>query len=182
MDRFKATILTIALLCATQINHQTQNKQTPSDNTDEMFEAAVEHIKQHEGWHTDAKHVGYGHVIKKGERFKRPITKEQGDSLLRADLREYISHFKYLGKDSLLLGVLAYNVGVYRLKGDGKNLKKSTLVRKLESGDRDIKNDFISYRKWNGKVIKSIERRRHKEFELFFEPHQPRHSERDSEA
>ncbi|MGL5691105.1 MAG: lysozyme [Bacteroidales bacterium] len=147
----------------------------------DLFEEAVEHIKKHEGWHTDAKHVGYGHVIKKGERFQLPITKEQGDSILRADLRESISHFRHLGSDSLLIGVLAYNIGVYRLKGDGRNLKKSTLIRKLESGDRNIKQEFLSYRKWNGKVIKSIENRRRKEIELFYDTtHQPRHTKQDS--
>lgn len=39
---------------------------------------------------------------------------------------------------------LAYQVGPYRLLGYGK-MPKSTLVRKLESGNRDIFADFVKY-------------------------------------
>ena len=85
------------------------------------------------------------------------ISKAQGDSILRKDLRKLCRMFSYLGRDSLLAAVLSYNVGPYRLKGYGKR-PKSSLLKKLESGDRNIY-----------KVAPSIERRRKVEFMLLFE-------------
>ena len=76
---------------------------------------------------------------------------------------------KMPGKDSLLLSLLGFNVGCYRLIGNGK-IPKSRLIQKLESGDRDIYREYISFRCYQGKVIPSIERRRKEEFELFYIP------------
>lgn len=77
--------------------------------------------------------------------------------------------FRKYGKDSLLLSLLGFNVGCYRLIGNGK-IPKSRLIQKLESGDRDIYREYISFRCYQGKVIPSIERRRKEEFELFYIP------------
>ena len=96
------------------------------------------------------------------------ITKAQGDSILRADLRKLCRMFSYLGRDSLLAAVLSYNVGPYRLKGYGKR-PKSRLLKKLESGDRDIYKEYVSFRCYKGKVVPSIERRRKVEYMLLFE-------------
>lgn len=87
---------------------------------------------------------------------------------MRKDLRKFCAMFRQFGKDSLLLATLAYNVGPYRLLGSGK-IPKSRLIRKLEAGDRDIYQEYISFRCYKGKVVPSIERRRKKEFELLFE-------------
>lgn len=70
---------------------------------------------------------------------------------------------------TLLLSLLGFNVGCYRLIGNGK-IPKSRLIQKLESGDRDIYREYISFRCYQGKVIPSIERRRKEEFELFYIP------------
>lgn len=40
----------------------------------------------------------------------------------------------------------------------------------MESGDRDIYKEYISFRCYRGKVIPSIERRRKEEFEQFYVP------------
>lgn len=61
------------------------------------------------------------------------------------------------------------NVGYYRLVGYGK-MPKSRLIQKLESGSRDIYEEYISFRCYKGKVVPSIERRRKKEFELLYIP------------
>lgn len=135
-----------------------------------LFEKAVSLIKESEGWHGKKEHwpyVGFGHKVLPGERLTNGITREQGDSLLRSDLRKLCRTFSYLGRDSLIVSVLAYNVGVYRLKGYGK-ISKSRLLKKLEAGDRDIYEEYVSFRCYRGKVIPSIERRRKKEFELLF--------------
>lgn len=101
------------------------------------FERAVVVIKHFEGWHS-ARHypyVGYGHCIRPGERLTADITEMQADSLLRHDLLKMCALFRHLGKDSLVVGCLAYQVGPYRLLGYGK-IPKSTLVKKLEAGNR----------------------------------------------
>ena len=78
--------------------------------------------------------------------------------------------FRKYGKDSLLLAALAYNVGPYRILGcDGKHPRpKSTLLKKIESGIRDIKEDYLQYCHWKGKKIPSIERRRYVELMLLY--------------
>ncbi len=136
-----------------------------------LFEEAIACIKEFEGWHS-AKHypyIGYGHKLLPGEKLTANITEAQADSLLRVDLLKRCHTFRHFGKDALLLAVLAYNVGEYRLLGYGK-IPKSTLIRKLEAGDRNIYQEYISYRKYKGKVIPSIERRRKKEFQLLYIP------------
>lgn len=75
--------------------------------------------------------------------------------------------FSYLGRDSLIVAVLSYNVGAYRLKGYGK-MPKSSLLKKLEAGNRDIYEDFIKYCHYRGKKIPSIERRRKEEYSLLY--------------
>ena len=86
-----------------------------------------------------------------------------------ADLLERYKYFRQYGKDALLLTVLAYNVGHSRLLGYGKR-PKSNLIKKIESGDRDIYEEYISYRCYKGKPIPSIERRRKREFQLLYIP------------
>ena len=136
-----------------------------------MFGKAVSLIKEFEGWHSARHHpyIGYGHKLLPGERLTCNLTEAQADSLLRADLIKRCHTFRRFGKDALLLAVLAYNVGEYRLLGSGK-IPKSTLIRKLEAGNRDIYSEYISYRKWKGRVVPSIERRRKKEFRLLYVP------------
>ena len=135
------------------------------------FETAVAVIKEFEGWHS-AEHypyVGYGHRLLPGERLSAHMTKAQADSLLRADLRKLYKMCRRFGKDALLIATLAYNVGYYRLVGYGK-IPKSSLIQKLEAGDRDIYREYISFRCYKGKVVPSIERRRKKEFRLLYVP------------
>lgn len=103
------------------------------------------------------------------EKLTENLSEAQADSLLRCDLERCLKVFRKYGKDSLLLSLLGFNVGCYRLIGNGK-IPKSRLIQKLESGDRDIYREYISFRCYQGKVIPSIERRRKEEFELFYIP------------
>lgn len=134
-----------------------------------LEDEAVTLIKRYEGWHTEDNHpyVGYGHRLLPGETFSARITEKTADSLLRADLKSKCAAFRRFGRDSLLLGVLAYNIGEYRLLGYG-NRAKSRLIQKLEAGDRNIREEYISFRKWQGRVVPSIERRRKEEFDLLY--------------
>ena len=114
-----------AIACFGSIPLRAEN---PVKEKQDRFSLAVECIKRFEGWHGEKRHwpyVGYGHKVLPGERLTNDITKEQGDSILRADLRKLCRMFSYLGRDSLIAAVLSYNVGAYRLKGFGKMPKSA---------------------------------------------------------
>ena len=96
-------------------------------------------------------------------------TKNCPTTLLRKDLAVRYKLFRRFGKDALLLTVLSFNVGQGVLLGHGGH-PKSRLVRKLEAGNRDIYKEYISFRCWKGKPVRSIERRRKMEFLLLYEP------------
>lgn len=136
-----------------------------------LWESVVECIMKYESWHGPEHYpyVAFGHRIRPGERFPSRLTRKEGEQLLRKDLKELCALFRHLGKDSLIIACLAYQVGPYRLLGYGK-MPKSTLVRKLESGNRDIYADFVKYCHYKGKKIPSIERRRKEEYERLFVP------------
>lgn len=146
-------------------------KSYPDEKETTLFDNAVTCIKRYEGWHTvrDAPYIGYGHRLLPGEQLTANLTEAQADSLLRLDLMKRCAMFRKFGKDSLLLATLAYNVGHNRLLGYGK-IPKSKLIHKLEHGDRDIYEEYISFRMYRGKVIPSLERRRKEEFKLLFKP------------
>ena len=134
------------------------------------FERAVVVVKYFEGLHNKPKdfpYVGYGHQLQPGERFTADMTERQADSLLRADLWKCFEHFKGYGKDALLLSLLAYNVGVGRLLGYGKH-PKSRLLRKIEAGDRNIYQEYVSFCRYKGNVLRGLFKRRQVEFNLFF--------------
>ena len=84
------------------------------------------------------------------------------------DLAERYKLFRKYKKDALLLTVLSYNVGHGTLLGYGKR-PKSRLLKKLETGDRNIYMEYISYCHYKGRKIRSIERRRKMEFLLLYE-------------
>ena len=128
-----------------------------------LFEQSVDCIKRYEGWHTvrHYPYVGYGHKLLVGETFTAEMSKASADSLLRADLLRRCAGFRSFGRDSLLLGILAYNVGETRVM-------KSRLVKKLRSGCRDVYREYVSFRLIKGKVSAVLERRRKEEFKLLF--------------
>lgn len=98
-----------------------------------LFEESVDCIKRYEGLHT-ARHypyVGYGHKLVANETFTAEMSEACADSLLRADLLRRCAVFRSFGRDSLLLSVLAYNVGETRVL-------KSRLAGKLREGCRDV--------------------------------------------
>ena len=135
-----------------------------------LFEKAVACIKEHEGWHGNhLPYVGYGHKLLPGETFTPDMTEVQADSLLRLDMMKLCRMCSRFGKDALLVATLSYNVGYYRLVGYGK-IPKSRLIQKLEAGDRNIYDEYISFRCYKGKVVPSIERRRKKEFRQLYIP------------
>ena len=136
----------------------------------QRFNLAVEIIKHFEGWHTfrNYPYVGWGHQLQPGERYSaRTMTKAQGDRLLRQDLMKMYRLFDGYGKDQMLLAVLAYNVGPYAILGTSKR-PRSTLMRKLDAGKRNIFHDYMRFCRYKGRKVKSIERRRYVEFSLLY--------------
>lgn len=138
-----------------------------------LFEDAVELIKKYESWHGPEHYpyIGYGHLIIPEDNLELPITEQQADSILRVDLRKKMDHFMGPFKTQLLLGMLSYNVGQYKLINEDGTPKSNVAKMLLDSCYFDVteaKSEYTSWRKWNGKVIKSIESRRTEEFELIY--------------
>lgn len=164
----KKFILSIFIFCPLQTTNLCVPDSIEIKETD-LFDDAVDCIKKYEGWHSAKNHpyIGYGHRLLPGENIGSNISEAIADSLLRKDLRKKCCTFRRFGKDSLILGVLAYNIGEYKLLGYGKH-PKSRLIKKLETGDQDIYQEYISFRKFRGKIVHSIEQRRKEEFQLLF--------------
>ena len=130
------------------------------------FERAVVIIKKFETLHKP-KHwpyVGYGHQVQPGESYRRGVqlTEKQADALLRKDLRKFVSLYKAYGKDALLLGVLAYNCGP-------GVINKSTVLKKLKAGNRDIFKAYTAHCRYKGKFHKQLHQRRIMEYMVLFQ-------------
>lgn len=129
------------------------------------FERAVIIIKKYETLHKP-KHwpyVGYGHQVQPGEQYRRGVqlTEKQADALLRKDLRKFVSLYKSYGKDALLLGVLAYNCGP-------GVVNKSSVLKKLKSGNRDIFKSYTAHCRYKGKFHAQLHQRRITEYAALF--------------
>ena len=132
-----------------------------------LFERAVLIIKHFETLH-QLKHrpyYGYGHRILPGERFpqSRPLTESEADALLRKDLKKFCAMYSKYGKDSILLGTLAYNIGPGAVN-------KSSVLKKLNSGNRDIFKPYTSHCRYKGKWHKGLYTRRCMEIAALFIP------------
>ena len=69
----------------------------------------------------------------------------------------------------LLLAVLSYNVGAGRLLGYGRH-RKSRLLRKIESGDKNFHLEFVSFCRYKGKVLRGLVKRRRWSLPCFMYP------------
>lgn len=129
------------------------------------FEAAVNIIKKYETLHS-TRHwplIGYGHKVLPGEKYSRnkALSESEADALLRKDLLKNCAVFRSFGKDSLLLGVLAYNIG-------SGAVKRSTVYKKLQAGDRNIRDSYLAHSRYKGKVHTQIKNRRIEEFDALY--------------
>lgn len=165
---FVSAVLAVAF--SASLPAQDTDATSASFHDEPKAELAVELVKKYEGLHdrSDYPYYGYGHCKLPGEELSYDMTEEEAEELLRKDLEERYRLFYRYKKDALLLTVLSYNVGHGTLLGYGKR-PKSRLLKKLESGDRDIYGEYISYCHYKGRKIRSIERRRKMEFLLLYE-------------
>ncbi len=132
-----------------------------------LFERAVLIIKKFETLHKP-KHwpyVGYGHQVQPGEPYRRgcQLSEAQADALLRKDLAKFCALYSQYGKDSVLLGALAYNCGP-------GVVNKSSILKKLKSGDRNIFKAYTSHCRYKGKRHKGLYNRRLTELAALFIP------------
>ena len=132
-----------------------------------LFERAILIIKKFETLHKPRHwpYVGYGHQVQPGEPYRRGVqlTEKQADALLRKDLARFCAMYSQYGKDSVLLGALAYNCG----PGVVNN---STVLKKLKRGDRNIFKAYTSYCHYKGKWHKGLYTRRLTEYTILFVP------------
>ena len=132
-----------------------------------LFERAVLIIKKFEKMHHPKNwpYVGYGHQVQPGEPYRKGVqlTEAQADALLRKDLAKFVSLYKDYGKDAVLLGALAYNCGP-------GVVNKSSILKKLKAGDRNIFKAYTSHCCYKGKFHKQIHTRRLTEFAALFIP------------
>lgn len=132
-----------------------------------LFERAVLIIKKFETLHKPCHwpYVGYGHGVLPGEPYRRGVqlTERQADALLRKDLRKFCSLYSQYGKDSVLLGALAYNCGP-------GVVNKSSVLKKLKKGDRNIFTAYTAHCRYKGKFHKGLYERRLTELAALFIP------------
>ena len=171
-------IIALLLLCQ---NIMAQNKTPTTDSPSQRdlgiftlppFERAVRCIKYYEGWHDIKRnypYIGWGHRILPHEKYRKNLTFQQADSLLRSDLRKLCTLFRKYGRDTLLLAVLAYNVGPHKILGNGK-FPKSRLLQKIEQGERNIRREYLDFCRYQRRKIASIHRRRQTELLLLYKP------------
>ena len=132
----------------------------------------IELIKHFEGCELEAYKcpagvwtIGYGHI--KGVKEGMTITESQAEEMLKSELNEYEGYINNLVTaelnqnqfDAMLSWV--YNLG-------GGNLKASTLLKVLNSGDYDgVPAQMMRWNKAGGKVLEGLTRRRQAEADLF---------------
>lgn len=130
------------------------------------FERAILIIKKFETLHKP-KHwpyVGYGHQVQRGEPYRRGVqlTERQADILLRKDLRKFCALYSQYGNDSILLACLAYNCGP-------GVVNKSSVLKKLKSGNRNIFKAYTAHCRYKGKFHKQLHQRRIMEIMILFQ-------------
>lgn len=123
------------------------------------------------GWSVPT--IGYGHtsaagapVVTEGMR----ITEAEADAILRRDLGQYEDAVRRAVNVPLNENQFSALVSFTFNLGPG-NLRKSTLLRKLNAGDYD--GAAVEFARWNkagGKVMAGLTRRRAAERDLFLRP------------
>ncbi len=96
-------IICLTLLCGyakAQTRGGDSSPPLPKEISAELFDKAVELIKEFEGWHDHTKYtyIGYWHKLLPRENLTANIIEAQADSLLRADLLERYKYFDCMGK------------------------------------------------------------------------------------
>lgn len=139
---------------------------------DSLLQEAMVIIRKYETWHHWPKYkpyVGWGHcLLKKDSCLSLPITREQGDSILVEDLKQKMSVFNQLPfPEQLLLGMLAYNVGEYKIINPDKT-SKTRLSKAIYEGQccDSVFVHYVSFCRYKRLEHALLKKRRVEEFEL----------------
>lgn len=110
--------------------------------------------------------IGYGTT--KGINAQTPsISREEAETLLREDILEYESAVNRLVKVELNQNQFDALVSWTYNLGEG-NLRRSTLLRKLNAGDYGIiPSEMLKWNRAGGKILRGLTRRRTAEAELW---------------
>lgn len=112
--------------------------------------------------------IGYGHLLKPGEKFDGPISEEVALQLLAADLEEAergVSEFIVTARQSEFDALVSF---VFNLGAD--ELGRSTLRRLHSEGRRlDVARQFQRFDRSGGRPLRGLLRRRLLEAALFLE-------------
>jgi lysozyme len=111
--------------------------------------------------------IGFGHVVKKGEKFDK-LTESQATDLLANDLIYYES--KVLGLVDVPISQGQMDALVSFAYNAGPNaLANSTLLKLLNAGKSivDVSNEFLKWNKVAGKPLAGLTRRREAERDMF---------------
>lgn len=147
----------------------------------EIGKKGLDLIKKFEGWFSapykdpiGIPTIGYGFTYYLPSRKKvtmqdKPLTKEQGEVMLKQVLKGYEGDVLRLVKKPLTqnqfdaLVSFTYNLG-------GANLGKSTLLKKINVNPNDptIKAEFVKWNLAGDKIYAGLTRRRKEESELYF--------------
>ena len=139
---------------------------------DRVTQAGLDLVKEFEGFRANAYRcpagvptIGYGHT--KTARMGMTITRERAEQLLRSDLFDAESAVSRLVKVPLSSNEFSALVSFVFNLGEG-NFAKSTLLRKLNAGDkRGAADELPRWNKAGGKVLQGLVRRRAAERALF---------------
>jgi len=112
--------------------------------------------------------IGYGHT--RTAHSGMTLTQQQAEDLLRDDLREAERAVSRLVIAPLNDNEFAALVSFTFNLGQG-NLSASTLLRKLNSGQRgEVPKEFLRWNRAGGKVLNGLTARRFAEMSLFMRP------------
>lgn len=138
-------------------------------------DADLHYIKEFEGFSPTAYYcsagvrtIGYGHVITSTDRLPDSITEEEALKILKSDLstfedavNKYVT-VKLTQEQFTALVFFTFNIGVGAFK-------KSTLLKKLNSGDYDsIPSEMRKWNIANKKVNPGLINRREKEILIWY--------------
>jgi len=104
--------------------------------------------------------IGWGHLIKPGEKFEEPMTRETGDALFRVDLKETERAVLKLFAMPLAqhqfdaLVSFAFNVGTGALQ---RSTLRQMILHRME---QEVPYQFLRWNKVQGKVSNGLTRRR----------------------
>lgn len=141
----------------------------------------IDLIKSFEGWYAapykdpiGIPTIGYGFTYYPATKRKvtmqdKPLTKEQGEQMLREVLVTYENDVKRLVKSPLNQNQFDALVSFTFNLGGGK-LSSSTLLKKINKNpcDLSIRDEFSKWRLAGGKVLAGLVRRRAAEADLYF--------------